>query len=197
MDLGFDELRAANVKRCREFRNAQGVMCHPEGVDGWSPSQWMVAVVGEVGETANILKKVERGDFTLESVREDLRRELADVQTYLDLLAASLGVDLGRATVDKFNEVSERVGSDVKLHEHRADYAVNLAREAYEAYCQYAGWKSIVTGADLPQWPSLNDSIRQAWMVSAAWVVGRVMRLNGLVQLQTIVRPAGGESACD
>jgi len=36
--------------------------------------------------------------------------ELADVLTYLDLLAATLGVDLGRAAAQKFNEVSERVG---------------------------------------------------------------------------------------
>jgi hypothetical protein len=36
--------------------------------------------------------------------------ELADVLTYLDLLAAALGVDLGRAAVEKFNEVSVRVG---------------------------------------------------------------------------------------
>jgi len=63
---------------------------------------------------------------------------------------------------------------------HSADYAVNLGKEAYEAYCQHAGWKSLATGADLPQWAGLRDDIRQAWMVSAAWIVGRVMRINGL-----------------
>jgi hypothetical protein len=44
-----------------------------------------------------------------------LADELADVLTYLDLLAATLGVDLGRAAAQKFNEVSERVGSTVLL----------------------------------------------------------------------------------
>ena len=43
-------------------------------------------------------------------VADELADELADVLTYLDLLAATLGVDLGRAAVQKFNEVSERVG---------------------------------------------------------------------------------------
>lgn len=36
--------------------------------------------------------------------------ELADVLTYLDLLAAMQGIDLGRAAIEKFNEVSRRVG---------------------------------------------------------------------------------------
>jgi hypothetical protein len=38
---------------------------------------------------------------------------LADVVTYLDILAFRCGVDLGNATMSKFNRVSERVGSDV------------------------------------------------------------------------------------
>ena len=35
--------------------------------------------------------------------------------TYLDILAMRAGVDLGDATVAKFNEVSERVGCDVMI----------------------------------------------------------------------------------
>jgi hypothetical protein len=42
--------------------------------------------------------------------RKQIADEIADVVTYLDLLAHVLGVDLGRAAVAKFNEVSERVG---------------------------------------------------------------------------------------
>ena len=49
-------------------------------------------------------------DLTLDEARPDVAKELADVVTYLDLLAFRCGVDLGRATMDKFNEVSERVG---------------------------------------------------------------------------------------
>jgi NTP pyrophosphatase (non-canonical NTP hydrolase) len=45
--------------------------------------------------------------------------ELADVVTYLDLLAAVLGVDLGQAVADKFNEVSIRVGFPERLDVER------------------------------------------------------------------------------
>src|SRR5690606_19258820 len=70
---------------------------------------------GELGEAANLLKKVDRGDLTLDEARPALARELADVQTYLDLLAHRLGVDLGDATVQKWNEVSERIGCALRI----------------------------------------------------------------------------------
>jgi NTP pyrophosphatase (non-canonical NTP hydrolase) len=187
MELGFNELRAANLQRCRQFRNGQGDLCHPNGVDDWDSSKWLQAFIGEVGELANILKKVERGDITLEESMPSIEKEYADSMIYLDLWAARNGVNLARAVVDKFNEVSRRVKSDVMLQQYHADYAVNLGREAYESYCGQTGWKSLATGAELPQWYDLRDDIRQAWMVSAAWVVGRVMRLNGLDKLEPIV----------
>jgi NTP pyrophosphatase (non-canonical NTP hydrolase) len=46
---------------------------------------------------------------------EAARKELADVVTYLDLLAFQLNIDLGDAVIQKFNEVSIRVGSTVRL----------------------------------------------------------------------------------
>ena len=75
----------------------------------------MLALTGEMGEAANLLKKMKRGDFTLDQIREDVGRELADVAIYLDLLADHLGIDLGAVTRSKFNEVSERIGSLVRL----------------------------------------------------------------------------------
>lgn len=116
--LSFDDLRAANKARLPTFRNAKGKLSHPTN-DGhygnWSLTDWCTAITGELGEAANIIKKIRRGDFTLEEMRDELAKELADVQTYLDLLAMSAGVDLGQATMDKFNEVSKRVGSRVKI----------------------------------------------------------------------------------
>jgi NTP pyrophosphatase (non-canonical NTP hydrolase) len=116
MTLTFKALRAANMKRLPLFKNAKGLPAHsePDGSD-WALSAWANAVCGELGEAANLIKKIERGDFTLEEKREALGKELADVQTYLDILAFRAGVDLGVATIDKFNEVSDRVGCDVKL----------------------------------------------------------------------------------
>lgn len=114
--LTFDMLRAANRARLPLFKNRRGEPAHsqPDGSD-WALSAWCNAVTGELGETANLIKKVERGDLTLDDARSDLAKELADVQTYLDILAFRCGVDLGGATVSKFNEVSERVGCDVRL----------------------------------------------------------------------------------
>jgi NTP pyrophosphatase (non-canonical NTP hydrolase) len=60
-------------------------------------------------------KKFERGDITQEEFCKAARDELADVQTYLDLLAMRLGINLGEATIDKWNRVSERVGSPVRI----------------------------------------------------------------------------------
>jgi NTP pyrophosphatase (non-canonical NTP hydrolase) len=46
---------------------------------------------------------------------EVIAQELADTVLYADLLAARLGINLGEAIRDKFNIVSERMGSDIKL----------------------------------------------------------------------------------
>lgn len=105
--LTFDEFRRANVARC--------VKWHPAGIASWSPSDWLTAVTGELGELASLLKMRNRERDGLPGNKfsptdKQIADELADVLTYLDLLAEVLGVDLGRAAVEKFNEVSERVG---------------------------------------------------------------------------------------
>lgn len=51
---------------------------------------------------------------------------------------------------------------------------VTFGQQAYEAYCKKTDWKSLVTGADLPQWASLPHTIQEAWC-AAAWAVGRTM----------------------
>lgn len=124
--LTFNALRGANKARLPQFKNKHGELAHskPDGSD-WTPAQWLQAVMGELGEYANLRKKFERGDLSLMEFRALASKELADVQTYLDILAMRCldtpddahpeGVNLGRATMDKFNEISERVGSTVRL----------------------------------------------------------------------------------
>lgn len=121
--LTFNTLRQANLKRIPQFKNKHGNPAHtePDGSD-WSPAQWLQAVVGELGEYANLRKKYERGDFTEAQFRAEAGKELADVQTYLDILAFRIGVDLGRSTIDKFNEVSERVGSSIRIQDDGSDW---------------------------------------------------------------------------
>lgn len=112
--MTFAALRAANVARLPRFKNKKGEPAHsqPDGSD-WALSTWSNAVLGELGELANLIKKVERGDITLEEARAELAKECADVATYLDILAFRLGVDLGQVVIDKFNEVSRRVDAGV------------------------------------------------------------------------------------
>ena len=109
-------MREANVRRLPQYKNAKGEPAH-EKEDGsdWSLNDWLTAVVGELGDAANVLKKVRRGDFTLSEARPKLANEFADVVTYLDILAKPCGIDLGNATIDKFNAVSNRVGSDIYI----------------------------------------------------------------------------------
>lgn len=100
--MQFDELRQANVRRCED-------VFHP--LESWSPTDWACALAGEAGETCNAVKKLMRGDGSIEAIAA----ELADTVIYADLLAARLGVDLGAAVRAKFNAVSEKLGSDVRL----------------------------------------------------------------------------------
>lgn len=116
--LTFRQLREANRARLPLFKNRKGEPAHsqPDGSD-WALSTWCNAVLGELGELANLIKKIERGDMSLDEVHGDVADELADVATYLDILAFRCGVDLGAATASKFNRVSMRVGCDVRLPE--------------------------------------------------------------------------------
>jgi hypothetical protein len=129
--LSFDTLRMANIARTGKFKNAKGGLAH-RALDGsdWSPSQWLQAVTGELGEFANIRKKFERGDMGFGEYKVLAAKELADVQCYLDILARRCldhalpgqpryvdpsGVDLGEATRDKLNEVSKRFKLDIYI----------------------------------------------------------------------------------
>lgn len=121
------------MDRLPQFKNKHGALAHsqPDGSD-WTPAQWLQAVMGELGEYANIRKKFERGDIGRDEFKTLAAKELADVQTYLDILALRCldfggnidphGVELGDATLDKFNEVSKRVGATTRLNRHEMIY---------------------------------------------------------------------------
>ena len=110
--LTFNTLREANIERLKEPKYDR---CQAE----WTTAHWMQALVGEVGELANKLKKIDRGDYdgcvpvVTQQNKLYIANELADIQCYLDILALKLKVDLGESTIDKFNVVSKRIGSRV------------------------------------------------------------------------------------
>lgn len=91
--LSFSTLRAANIARLPLFKNSRGLPAHsrPDGSD-WSLGEWMNAILGELGEAANLVKKVKRGDMPLEAARSELAKELADVVTYADITAMRMDI---------------------------------------------------------------------------------------------------------
>lgn len=197
--LTFDVLREANKQRLPLFTrkdkdgNVAAAHAKPDGSD-WSPKLWLIAMMGEVGETVEAL---------VEGNEEKVSKEFADIQTYLDIAARRAydiekrdralpytedhlalmmqnlgaicesykkfargdkdqfthdmdsqpklfeimrtcmmlledgttvreweaipheqGVDLGAATISKFNEVSDRVGCDVKINDSGMSWRV-------------------------------------------------------------------------
>lgn len=113
-DLTFANLRAANLSRCAKW--------HPGGLSDWSLSDWFTATMGELGEAANVAKKLNRerdgiagNSQSQEELRSDLADEIADIAIYLDILAASEGIDLAAAITRKFNLTSVKVGFPERL----------------------------------------------------------------------------------
>lgn len=114
--LTFNTLRCGNITRLPLFKNAKGEAAHskPDGSD-WSDAEWLQAVVGELGEYANLRKKMQRGDISGPEAKQALADELADVVIYLDILAFRLGIDLGQAVMEKWNRTSAKVGADLYI----------------------------------------------------------------------------------
>lgn len=86
-------------------------------LNSWTTSDWFTAVMGELGEAANIAKKLNRvrdgipgNDETPEELQKKLQSELADTFIYLDLICQSLGFKLCDIVPDVFNAKSEKIG---------------------------------------------------------------------------------------
>lgn len=109
----FNTLREANKARLQEAVKNKHHKFHKS--TKWTESQWLKAVVGELGEYANLSKKYDRGDMSETEFKKEADKELADVLIYLDILAMKIGIDLGIAAKYKFNEVSERVNSNIEI----------------------------------------------------------------------------------
>lgn len=95
-------------------------------LDSWSLSDWFTATFGELGEAANVAKKLNRvrdgipGNKESEAeLRVKLGRELADTFIYLDLLAQSAGIDLPSAVIETFNAKSEQIGCPIRFPDMR------------------------------------------------------------------------------
>lgn len=112
-------------------------------------------------------------DFVMAAIElsEQLRLPSNPIQ-FLDGPECQLVCDSLHAVIDAAYARADQLEQQPAFH---------AGREAYEAYCRQTGWKSLVSGAPLPQWPELSAEIQSAWSCSAAWVAGRVLRRAGLM----------------
>ncbi len=69
-----------------------------------------LSLVGEVGETANQIKKWDRGDFDFVELSGRLREELPDILIYLVLLADVLKINLNTEYLNKKEYNDQRFG---------------------------------------------------------------------------------------
>lgn len=128
--LTFGALRQANVERLPLFKGNAGQQAHSEA-DGsdWSLNDWIVAILGELGELANLAKKLRRGDFSLDdfvpeaishkegvvTYRDWMANEGGDIGIYLDIFLFQLRRDFGDVVRRKFNTTSAKIGVEVAL----------------------------------------------------------------------------------
>lgn len=98
--MTFNEFQKMNQHRSDEIFHSKG--------DPWPIQNWALAIAGESGEMCNLIKKVLRGNFTLEEKRQEILKELADIICYCDLAMSNLNADTGQEVLKKFNEVSKR-----------------------------------------------------------------------------------------
>jgi hypothetical protein len=102
-----------------------------------------------------------------------------DVEHMADRFVADLknaGHNVMRAIVHTGGEIDLIGGRSNLLPVANVAPTVLVGREksggqiGYEGYCAATGWKSLVSGADLPQWADLKPEIRAAWESAAlAW----------------------------
>ena len=115
--LTFREFSLLNRARCESKDGFN------HDLKSWSLSDWMTATMGEIGEAANIAKKLNRvrdgipgNKETPEELRAAFAKEIADVFIYLDLLAQSQGFALEDVVPMKFNETSRKIGCPLEVH---------------------------------------------------------------------------------
>lgn len=116
--LTFHSFSETNCQRCESGRG------FAHALESWSLSDWMTATLGELGEAANVVKKLNRvrdgvpGNKEGEGeLRDKLRGEIADTFIYLDLMAQAAGFHLVDAVIETFDKKSREIGYPVRLRD--------------------------------------------------------------------------------
>lgn len=103
-----------SIRNRRRCESPQGFN---HNLNSWSVSDWMTAILGELGEAANIVKKLNRyrdgipgNKETEEALKDKLEREIADTYIYLDLFCQSQGISLEVVVNRVFDAKSKEIG---------------------------------------------------------------------------------------
>lgn len=104
------------INEFQKYMVARSADLYPQCKD-WTPADWVVGFIGEVGEAANIQKKIRRQDQpATPDQKTTLMLEFGDALAYLALWASSLDIDLNEAGIAANNKVAMRFG--------RSDYII-------------------------------------------------------------------------
>lgn len=100
------------------------------GSPGWTVLEVAGELAGEVGELANVCKKLRRSEMGVPGnkqsdaeLREMASSEIADVFIVLMLTASKLGIDVEDAVRVTFNRKSEQMGFPERIPERRTQTA--------------------------------------------------------------------------
>ena len=114
--MDMNDFSRANRLRCEAANGFN------HALKSWSLSDWMTAILGELGEAANIAKKLNRvrdgipgNKETAEELAAKFRREMADVFIYLDLTCQRAGFVLSDVVADVFDAKSREIGYPERL----------------------------------------------------------------------------------
>ncbi|MDD3102570.1 MAG: MazG nucleotide pyrophosphohydrolase domain-containing protein [Patescibacteria group bacterium] len=68
----------------------------------------IIGLIGEVGELANIIKKIRRGDLTYSEHKDDIAEEIVDVFIYLLKMAYQNDIDIEQEFLRKLEKNKRR-----------------------------------------------------------------------------------------
>lgn len=153
----------------QDFSRRNRVRCEaPNGFNhalaSWSLYDWLTATIGELGEAANVVKKLNRvrdgipgNKHTPEQLREMLAGELADTLIYLDLMAQSEGIELSLSmlTAPMEGDASRYIAMIGRSIGIACDVAIETRREklylrgAFQSAVIYLNLTACAFGIDL------------------------------------------------
>lgn len=64
----------------------------------------LICILGELGETSNLVKKIIRGDYKLDEIRDDLSEEIIDILIYVIKLIYQLDIDVEKEYYKKMEK---------------------------------------------------------------------------------------------